>query len=95
MVLCDYNLGAGQNGQQVLEELRKDGRIKPQDIFILISAETSRNVVMSAFDCEPDAYLSKPISTKTIEQRVKRLLNKRKELLDVFFRSPSPAHIVI
>jgi CheY-like chemotaxis protein len=84
LVLCDYNLGAGQNGQQVLEELRKDSRIKPQDIFILISAETSRNVVMSAFDCEPDAYLSKPISTKTIEQRVKRLLNKRKELLDFY-----------
>lgn len=84
LVLCDYNLGKGQNGQQVLEELRKDSRIKPQDIFILLSAETSRNVVMSAFDCEPDAYLTKPISTKTIEQRVKRLLNKRNELLDIY-----------
>lgn len=84
LVLCDYNLGAGQNGQQVLEELRKDNRIKPQDVFILLSAETSRNVVMSAFDCEPDAYLTKPISTKTIEQRLKRLLDKRKELLDIY-----------
>ncbi len=84
LILCDYNLGKGKNGQQVLEELRKAKRIRAQDIFILLSAETSRNVVMSAYDCEPDAYLTKPISTKTIEQRLKRLLNKRKELLDIY-----------
>ncbi len=84
LVLCDYNLGSGKNGQQILEELRADRRIKPEDIFILLSAETSRNVVMSAFDCEPDAYLTKPITTKTIEQRIKRLLNKRNELLDIY-----------
>ena len=84
LVFCDYNLGSGKNGQQVLEELRTSRRIKPEDVFILLSAETSRNVVMSTFDCEPDAYLTKPISTKTIEQRLKRLLNKRKELLDIY-----------
>jgi len=84
LILCDYNLAKGKNGQQVLEELRKDKRIRFQDIFILLSAETSRNVVMSAYDCEPDAYLTKPISTKTIEQRLKRLLNKRRELLDIY-----------
>ncbi len=84
IILCDYNLGRGKNGQQVLEELRTNKLLQPQDIFILLSAETSRNVVMSAYDCEPDAYLTKPITTKVIEQRLKRLLNKRKEMLDVY-----------
>lgn len=84
LILCDYNLGSGKNGQQLLEELRLSGRIRLEDIFILLSAETSRNIVMSAYDCEPDAYLTKPITIKVIQQRLKRLLHRRVELLDIF-----------
>jgi CheY-like chemotaxis protein len=84
LILSDYNLGQGKNGQQFLEELRVNDRLKPQDIFILLSAETSRNVVMSAYDCEPDAYLTKPITTKVIDQRLKRLMSKRVEMLDIY-----------
>ncbi len=84
LVFCDYNLGSGKNGQQVLEELRESRRIRPEDVFILLSAETTRNAVMSAYDCEPDAYLTKPISITTTEPRLKRLLNKRKELFDFY-----------
>lgn len=84
LILSDYNLGQGKNGQQFLEELRINKLLKPQDIFILLSAETSRNVVMSAYDCEPDAYLTKPITTKVIEQRLKRLMNKRSEMIEVY-----------
>ncbi len=84
LILCDYNLGKGKNGLQLLEELRIGGLIKPQDIFILLSAETSRNVVMSAYDCEPSAYLTKPITSKVIQQRLSRLMSKRKEMLDIY-----------
>lgn len=83
LILCDYNLGAGKNGQQLLEDLRQHKLLKKQDIFILLSAETSRNVVMSANDYLPDAYLTKPITNKTIEQRLKRLLNRRREMLPI------------
>ncbi|MBX2807129.1 MAG: response regulator [Cellvibrionaceae bacterium] len=84
IILCDYNLGAGKNGQQLLEELRIAQLMQQGDIFILLSAETSRNIVMSAYDCEPDAYLTKPITTKVIQQRLKRLLAKRAELSFVY-----------
>lgn len=84
LILSDYNLGQGKNGQQFLEELRVNDLLKPQDIFILLSAETSRNVVMSAYDCEPDAYLTKPITTKVIEQRLKRLMSKRADMIDIY-----------
>jgi len=84
LILCDYNLGAGKNGQQLLEELRQRELLKRQDVFILLSAETSRNVVMSANDYEPDAYLTKPITNKMIEQRLGRLLHRRSEMLKIF-----------
>src|SRR5690625_6581403 len=31
LILCDYNLGTGKNGQQVLEELRHRRLLAPQD----------------------------------------------------------------
>jgi len=39
---------------------------------------------MSANDYEPDAYLTKPITNKMIEQRLDRLLNRRSHMLEIF-----------
>jgi len=47
VVLSDYNLGNGRNGQQVLEELRFKDYLSPHSVYILVSAESSRNIVMS------------------------------------------------
>ncbi len=84
VVLCDYNLGSGANGQQVLETLRETKILKRQSLFILISAETSKSIVLSAYDYEPDAYLSKPITPKSLKQRLDRLLKQRQELLPIY-----------
>ena len=77
VVLCDYNLGSGRNGQHVLEELRFRGLLKRRSVFILVSAESSRNIVMSAYDSAPDDYLMKPITTKMLHNRLERLLQLR------------------
>lgn len=84
VILLDYNLGPGKTGQQFLEEIRYYHMVKRADIFILISADTSRNVVMASYDCEPSDYLSKPVTGKALEKRLKRLMAKRQELVPVY-----------
>jgi CheY-like chemotaxis protein len=84
LILCDYNLGRGKNGQQVLEELRYKQILNYQALFILISAESSRSIIMSAYDYEPDAYLAKPITGKVLKQRLDRLLWQRDELTPIY-----------
>lgn len=84
LILSDYNLGPGKNGQQLLEDLRAKDHIRSGDIFMLISADTSRNVVMCSYDCEPDAFLTKPITGKTLEQRVKRIVAQRRQLRGIY-----------
>src|SRR5690606_29661502 len=83
VILCDYNLGKGKTGQQVLEDLRIGKTLCTDSLFILVSAETSRSIVMAAYDFEPDAYLTKPITTKVLEQRLVRLLAQRQALLPI------------
>lgn len=83
LILCDYNLGTGKNGQQVLEELRHRRLLPPQCLFVLVSAESSKNVVMAAYDCEPDDYLAKPVTTRALRQRLDRLLKRRHTLAPI------------
>ena len=62
IVLCDYNLGAGQDGQQLLEELRYRHKLKNTSLFVMITAESSRDMVLGALEYLPDDYLTKPIT---------------------------------
>lgn len=84
VVLSDYNLGDGRNGQHVLEELRHKRYLDQRSIFILVSAESSRNIVMSAYDSSPDDYLMKPITTQMLHTRLERLLIFRLAFEGVF-----------
>ena len=62
IILHDYSLGSGKNGQQVLEELIAGKLISHQCIFVMVTAESSQAMVLSALEHEPDAYLTKPFS---------------------------------
>src|SRR5690625_7108615 len=41
LILCDYNLGTGKNGQQVLEELRHRRLLPPQCLFVRSEEHTA------------------------------------------------------
>lgn len=77
LILCDLNLGKGKTGQQILEVLRKEPNKNSQALFLLISAEANKSIIMAAYDFEPDAYLAKPITGQTLMQRLERLFAQK------------------
>ena len=83
VVLCDYNMGDAKNGQQVLEELRHKKLLKQTSVFVLVTAETSRDIVMSAREYQPDTYITKPITRALLEKRMAALLEQRQALYPV------------
>ncbi len=80
VVLCDYNLGPGKDGQQVLEEARHRRLISAGTVFIMITAENTREMVMGAIEYEPDSYLSKPFTKDLLRNRLEKLLAKKLDL---------------
>ncbi|MCU7915098.1 MAG: response regulator [Candidatus Thiodiazotropha sp. (ex Gloverina cf. vestifex)] len=48
VVICDYNLGDGKDGQQVLEEARHLGYLGHACSFFLITAESNMPMVLGA-----------------------------------------------
>jgi CheY-like chemotaxis protein len=83
MILCDYNLGTGMDGQQVLEELRFRNRLDNIDIFIMITAESSREMVLGALEYQPDDYVTKPINSGLLKTRLDKIVLRNRELLSI------------
>lgn len=48
IVICDYNLGMGQNGQQILEEAKLRRYIGYSTIWVMVTAEKTMDMFMGA-----------------------------------------------
>jgi predicted Zn-dependent protease len=83
VVLCDYNLGEGKNGQHILEELRHKTLLSRSSLFLMVTAETSKEMVMGAREYQPDAYLTKPLNRAMLEKRLGALVQQRNALLPI------------
>jgi len=83
VILCDYNLGEGRDGQQVLEEIRHRKLIGVGTVFLMVTAENTRVMVMGAVEYEPDSYLTKPFTKDLLGQRLTNLLNMKADLVEI------------
>lgn len=83
VILHDYNLGDGLNGQQVLEQLHAEHLLSAHCIFIMVTAENTQAMVLAALECEPDDYLTKPFNKVTLQTRLERLARRKHVLAPV------------
>jgi CheY-like chemotaxis protein len=80
IILCDYNLGPGKDGQQVLEESKHRGYINYSTIFMMITAESTMAMIMGALEYQPDDYLIKPFTKGALEKKIQALIRKKMDL---------------
>jgi tetratricopeptide (TPR) repeat protein len=80
IVICDFNLGPGPNGQQVLEEARYDRLIGVSTIWVMVTAEKTSDMVMGAAEVKPDDYVLKPINQGMLETRLTKLITRKNSL---------------
>lgn len=83
VILSDYNLGNGKDGQQLLEEVRHSHLIPNTSTYLMVTAETSTEMVMGAIEYAPDGYITKPFSQAMLERRLLKLLESKELLLKV------------
>ncbi len=80
IVLCDYNLGNGKDGQQVLEEVKYRQLLHPLAIFMMVTAENSLEMIMGAAEFQPDEYLIKPFTKQILEKKIRMLIDKKESI---------------
>lgn len=88
IILCEYDLGGpsgdGQDGQQLLEDLRHHRLITASTIFIMLTSEGVYDKVVSAAELTPTDYVLKPFTVEMLSTRIKRALERRSALLPVW-----------
>ena len=83
LVLSDYNLGKGKDGQQVLEEARHTNRLKATSCFVIVTGENAVDKVMGALEYEPDGYITKPYTLSILRERLQRLMTIKETMKPV------------
>lgn len=84
LILCEYALGDGQDGQHLLEDLRTRHIIPLGTVFIMISGERNYERVIGTAELAPNDYILKPLSPGTFHARLERAFSKRQILLPVY-----------
>jgi DNA-binding response OmpR family regulator/Tfp pilus assembly protein PilF len=88
IILCEYDLGSstedGQDGQQLLEDLRHHKLIGQLAIFIMITSEGVYSKVVSAAELTPTDYILKPFNVDVLSARITRALERRSAFLPAY-----------
>ncbi|MCP5207118.1 MAG: tetratricopeptide repeat protein [Hahellaceae bacterium] len=77
IILCDFNLGSGLNGQQILRDLRHINRLSYTTLFVVVSAERTHDIVLGTIECEPDGYIAKPFTQGDFRVRITKLVEQQ------------------
>ena len=84
LILSDYYLGPGTNGQQLLEYVRQERLMPPGGLFFVISADSTIDRVASAAEMLPDGYLVKPVATDRLLSRIEEALARHVALRPMY-----------
>ncbi|MES2026405.1 MAG: response regulator [Pseudomonadota bacterium] len=84
LVICEYDLGEGQDGQQLLEDLRHHKIIPPSTVFIMVTAERNHEKVVSAAELALNDYVLKPFTAETLMDRIAKAIEKRNAFIPIY-----------
>ena len=83
LILCEYDLEGGQDGQQMLEDLRHHKLIHASTMFFMVTGEGSFARVVSAVELLPTDYILKPFTADNMLERIARAVDKRAAFMPV------------
>lgn len=83
-ILCDFNLGDSQDGYQLFETLKERQLLHSMCCFIIVSAESQRQIVHGVIELQPDDYILKPFSFPLLKERMVKALKQKMALRKVF-----------
>jgi DNA-binding response OmpR family regulator/Tfp pilus assembly protein PilF len=84
LILCEYHLGDGQDGQHLLEDLRHHNIIPLTTLFVMVTGERQYERVVSAAELAPNDYILKPFAADTLHDRIERSLEKREAFMPAY-----------
>ena len=76
LVLADWKM-PGPSGLELLQRVRKKDFANPQLPFVIVTASDTKEAILTAAKAGVDAYVIKPFSVTTIQEKITEALAKR------------------
>ena len=93
IILSDYMLEDGRDGQQLLEELRLQKLVPLSTVFIIVTSERGSQNVIGIAELAPDDYLVKPFTADQLQVRLAKALHRKHELAPILRNMDSGAYL--
>ncbi|MFO1227039.1 response regulator [Roseateles sp.] len=85
IVLCDYHFeGHETSGQDLLDELRREGLLPYSTVFVMVTSEATYAKVAEAAEAALDAYLIKPFNLVNLAERLTLARARKRALAGIF-----------
>jgi tetratricopeptide (TPR) repeat protein len=84
IVVSDFVLDDGRDGQQLLEELRHAHLIPLSTVYMIITSERGHTNVVALAELAPDDYLIKPFTADQLQIRLIRAIYRKHVLRKVY-----------
>ncbi len=84
VILSDFVLDDGRDGQQLLEELRHAHLIPLSTVYLIITSERGYTNVVALAELAPDDYLIKPFTGEQLQARLIKAIYKKHVLRKIY-----------
>jgi DNA-binding NarL/FixJ family response regulator len=84
IILSDFVLDDGRDGQQLLEELRHAHLIPLATVYLIITGERGYTNVVAMAELAPDDYLIKPFTAEQLQARLVKAIFKKHVLRKIY-----------
>ena len=82
IIVCDLHLGTNKkNGFELYQELQYRKMVSAGAVFLLISADATRPIVLGSLEHKPDDYLLKPFSQAQLKSRLNRSWQRKRFII--------------
>jgi CheY-like chemotaxis protein len=90
LIICDFHFSPRGStvvtGQDLLDELRQSRGLPMRTSFIMVTDEARYHCVADSVEGALDDYLLKPLTSRLFEERLTRVLIRKRALREVFVR---------
>ncbi len=83
LLIVDWNMPI-MNGVELLERIREDEKLRDMPV-IMVTAQANRDMVAEAGESEIDAYLLKPLTVKSLGDKIEAVVDKANNPPPMFY----------
>lgn len=84
IIICNREFeDSDESGQDLLDELRREGQLPHSTVFLMVTAQASYHQVVEAAEAALDGFLVRPYTGALLSQRLTEARNRKRELDDI------------